>query len=204
MTKANLEFFKELPRVEEAGEVIACFQCSACVAVRIPVAGFRPRRSQQRCRKRNADDILVRIRPAQFDEEHYRLYQRYTGGRHPDGSMAAMDETRYLEFLTTRWCETMFVEFHREQRLMAVAVTDRLPNALSALYTFFDPDFSAYSPGVYAILWQIDEARRNGLRHLYLGYWIAECRKMSYKQEYRPLEAWDGHGWRRFEAGEVL
>jgi heterodisulfide reductase subunit C len=32
MSKVNLEFCKELPQVEETGTVIACFQCSACVA----------------------------------------------------------------------------------------------------------------------------------------------------------------------------
>lgn len=32
MPKANLDFVNDLPRVEETGTVIACFQCSACVA----------------------------------------------------------------------------------------------------------------------------------------------------------------------------
>lgn len=181
-----------------------CPGCHACVAVRIPVVDFKPRRSQRRCDRRNADGVQVRIRPPELDVEHYRLYRRYIGARHPDGSMAEMDETRYLEFLTTRWCDTLFVEFRRGERLMAVAVTDRLPNALSAVYTFFEPRLSAFSPGVYSILWQIDKAQRLGLEHLYLGYWIGESDKMSYKEQYRPLEAWDGRGWRRREAGEAL
>jgi len=181
-----------------------CPECQACVAVRIPVAAFRTRRSQRRCIRRNANQVRVRIRPAQLEEEHFGLYQRYIGSRHPDGSMSDMDEERYLEFLTTRWCKTLFVEFLRDERLMAVAVTDRLPNALSAVYTFFDPELSDCSPGVLAILWQISEAQRRGLQHLYLGYWIGESHKMSYKQEYRPLEAWDGSGWRRFGAGEEI
>ena len=181
-----------------------CPDCRSCVAVRIPVADFKPRRSQRRCQRRNADGVQVRIKPPQLDADHYRLYLRYTGARHSDGGMADMDETRYLEFLTTRWCDTLFVEFRRGERLMAVAVTDRLPNALSAVYTFFDPRLSEFSPGAYSILWQIAEARRRGLEHLYLGYWIGESGKMSYKEQYRPLEAWDGSGWRRFEAGEVV
>ena len=87
---------------------------------------------------------------------------------------------------------------------MAVAVTDVLPNALSAVYTFFDPTLGRFSPGVFAILWQIDEARRRGLKHLYMGYWIADSKKMRYKDQYRPLEAWNGRAWRRFEPDESI
>lgn len=67
-------------------------------------------------------------------------------------------------------------------------MTDVLPNGLSAVYTFFDPDQAARSLGRFAILWQIEECRRLGLEALYLGYWIKNCRKMNYKSEYRPLQ----------------
>ena len=87
---------------------------------------------------------------------------------------------------------------------MGVAVTDVLPNALSAVYTFFDPGQSARSPGTFAILWQIAEAHRRGLAHLYLGYWIGACRKMSYKERFRPIEAWDGRQWRRYGPDDPL
>ena len=39
------------------------------------------------------------------------------------------------------------------------------------------------------------EARRLGLVHVYLGYWIAESRKMSYKSSFRPLEILAREGW---------
>jgi arginine-tRNA-protein transferase len=181
-----------------------CPGCSACVPVRIPVDAFRPRRSQRRAWQRNRHGIEVRLRAPAFDPEHYALYRRYTSGRHPRGGMADADPGQYLDFLTTEWCSTRFAEFRREGELLAVAVTDLLPDALSAVYTFFGPEHSRASPGVFAILWQIAEARRRGLAHLYLGYWIAASDKMRYKDEYRPLEWWDGVGWRRCEPGEAL
>ena len=47
------------------------------------------------------------------------------------------------------------------------------------------------------MLWQIEEAKRRELPHLYLGYWIKECRKMNYKTRFQPIEALrDGH-WRK-------
>ncbi len=47
--------------------------------------------------------------------------------------------------------------------LAAVAVVDLLDNALSAVYTFFNPKYSARSLGVYAVLWQIEYAKSLGL-----------------------------------------
>ena len=38
-----------------------------------------------------------------------------------------------------------------------------------------------------------------GLRQLYLGYWIAGHGKMDYKRRFRPLEAFDGRGWQPFD-----
>jgi arginyl-tRNA--protein-N-Asp/Glu arginylyltransferase len=181
-----------------------CPGCRACVPVRLPVAEFAPRRSQRRCWLRGQEGLEVHQRPPLFDPAHYLLYQRYTAARHADGGMADADERRYMEFLTTHWCPTRFVELLRDGRLLAVAVTDELPHTLSAVYTFFDPQRSDLSPGVLAILWQVREATRRGLEYLYLGYWIGASDKMSYKDQYRPLEAWDGHGWRRFGAGRPI
>jgi len=180
-----------------------CPDCNACVPVRIPVRQFQPRRTQRRCWQRSATELQAIPRIPVFDPEHYALYRRYTATRHASGGMADADPASYVEFLTTRWCPTLFVELRRRGQLIAVAVTDVLPNALSAVYTFFDPDWSHDSPGVLAVLWQIQEAQRRGLEHLYLGYWIGVCHKMSYKDQYRPLEAWDGRRWRRYERGDL-
>ena len=97
-------------------------------------------------------------------------------------------EQQYLDFLTAPWSDTLFVEFRLDGRLLAVAVTDRLAQGLSAVYTFFDPDCEKLSPGVFAILWQIAETRRLGLGRFYLGFLVPGCRKMAYKAEYRPLQ----------------
>jgi arginyl-tRNA--protein-N-Asp/Glu arginylyltransferase len=181
-----------------------CNACQACVPVRLPVEDFSPRRSQRRCWRKNAGRLQVIARRAGFEREHFELYLRYTASRHQEGGMADADEQRYLDFLVTAWCPSEFVEFRLDGRLAAVAVTDVLPDALSAVYTFFDPELSPLSPGGFAILWQIAEAQRRGKRHLYLGYWIGACDKMSYKDRYRPLEAWDGRQWRRYGPGEAM
>ena len=175
----------------------ACRGCARCVPVRIPVAAFRPNRSQRRNWARNAQDLRIVETPATFDRGHFALYQRYLAGRHPDGSMA--DDTSlesYRRFLVDPWGgETRFLELRAAERLVAVAVTDYLPRGLSAVYTFFDPDQPERGLGTFAVLAQIDAAVRLGLSYVYLGYWIAESRKMAYKARFEPLEAWDGRRW---------
>ena len=67
------------------------------------------------------------------------------------------------------------------------------------VYSFFDPERAGDSPGKYIILWHIEEAKRRGLAHVYLGYWIEESRKMAYKARFRPLEAHGPNGWERLQ-----
>jgi arginine-tRNA-protein transferase len=183
----------------------ACGTCLRCVPLRVPVQDFAPNRSQRRNLARNCEQVALHVGPARFDVEQYALYRSYVQSRHAEGSMADASEESYGEFLVAPWGgETRFLELRLGDRLMAVAVTDRLPGCLSAVYTFFDPAFSDQAPGTYAILCQIEEARRRGLEHLYLGYWIEGCRKMSYKDRFRPLEARIGERWRRYERGAAV
>ncbi|QSA98968.1 arginyltransferase [Methylococcus sp. EFPC2] len=180
-----------------------CPGCSACVPVRIPLSRFRPNRSQHRIERLNRD-VIVTMRPAAYTDESYELFRRYLGARHSDGGMADSGAGEFIGFLASDWSDTVFIEFRLEKRLFAVAVVDRFKDAWSAVYTFFDPDYAARSPGVLAVLWQITEARHLGLDWLYLGYWIGACRKMAYKTQYRPLEAYVGGQWRLFEKGENI
>lgn len=173
-----------------------CPRCSACVPVRVPVADFRPSRSQRRTLRANADLTIVST-PARLDEEHFRLYCRYLAARHPGGGMDNPTPESYMDFLTATWSDTEFFEMRLHERLVGVAVVDGMRQALSAVYTFFDPELPQRSLGRLAILTEIDAARERGLRWLYLGYWIRQCRKMAYKDEYQPLEYYlEGH-WTR-------
>lgn len=171
-----------------------CAECAACVPVRIPVNRFRPRRGQLRVLKRNRDLEAV-VHDGQFEGDHFELYSRYMRARHRGGSMDNPTPKQYREFLSSSWANTQFYEFRLSGRLAAVAVFDRLHDGLSAVYTFFDPDLAQRSLGVYAILWEIQHARRLGLDWLYLGYWIEASAKMRYKEDYRPQQRLLGGGW---------
>jgi leucyl-tRNA---protein transferase len=171
-----------------------CAACRACVACRVPVARFKPDRSQRRCLARNAD-VEARVVPAGYSEEHFELYQRYLQTRHAGGGMDDARPEDFARFLYTSWSPTRFVEFREGGRLVAVAVTDFCAGGLSAVYTYFDTDEPARALGTYAILTQIRLARERGLEHLYLGFWIASHPKMDYKSRFRPLEVMRNGVW---------
>jgi len=164
-----------------------CDACRACVPVRIPVDEFAPNRSQRRTWERNRN-LTADILELQFQEEHYRLYRRYQASRHAGGGMDQDDREQYSQFLLHSHVESFLVEFRENGELRMVSLVDRVRQGLSAVYTFYDPDYPKAGYGVHNILWQLALCRELGLPYLYLGYWIAESRKMSYKIGYRPLE----------------
>ncbi|MEW5770120.1 MAG: arginyltransferase [Pseudomonadota bacterium] len=171
-----------------------CDSCTACTPVRIAVDGFAPNRAQRRCAQRN-QDIRVRLLPPQFEEQHYRLYRRYQAARHRGGGMDQDDREQYRGFLLQSRVDSALAEFTLDGEVVMVALIDRLLDGLSAVYTFFEPDLPERSLGVFGVLSQVRMAREMGLPYVYLGYWIADCRKMAYKTAYQPLEALRDGRW---------
>ena len=180
-----------------------CDGCEACIPVRLPVNSFKPNRVQSRVWRRNSD-LVAQVKPLGFQHEQRLLLFNYLQGRHDEAAEDSL-VSGYEEFLQADWVNGRLVEFRREEQLLAVAVVDYLVDGLSAVYTFYDIDAAdARSLGVYAVLWQIEEARRLGMAWLYLGFWIEHCRKMTYKNGYRPIDALLDGEWRRFEKGEKI
>lgn len=176
----------------------ACLGCRQCIPSRVPVADFQPQRSHRRCLQRNKD--LQWQRQARLGPEHFELYRRYLNARHPDGGMDADDEEAFHRFLDGVWPGTEIWGLLKEQQLLAVAVVDVVPDGLSAVYTFFEPDAEERGLGTFSILQQITEAQRRSLRYLYLGYWIPDCQKMAYKARFRPLQILQDNQWKTLTA----
>ncbi|GAB2569434.1 arginyltransferase [Dyella jejuensis] len=171
-----------------------CPSCHACTPCRIDVANFTPDRSQRRCLKRNAD-LVVSERMAGYNSERHALYSRYLRTRHPGGGMDEAEASDFRRFLTAPWSPTVFIELHLGERLLAVAVTDVCATGISAVYTFYDPDEQERGLGTFAILQQIELARRRDIPWVYLGFWIEGHPKMDYKRRFRPLQVRTAKGW---------
>lgn len=171
-----------------------CESCNACVPSRIPVERFRYSRRFRRILKKN-EDLTVRLETAAYSHRNYQLYKRYIEQRHEGGDMYPPSPEQFRTFLLATWSSTRFLCAYLDRTLVAVATTDFMADGLSAIYTFFDPDLEARSLGVFSILKQIEMCQKQGLAHLYLGYWIRDCVKMSYKTEYRPIELFIDQRW---------
>ena len=176
-----------------------CAQCHACTPCRIDVERFRPDRSQRRCARRNADLVVTEC-PAGYNAERHALYEKYLRHRHPGGGMDDADASDFRRFLTAPWSPTLFLEIRQRERLLGVAVTDLCASGASAVYTFFEPDEPARSLGTFAILAQVELARRRCLPFVYLGFWIDGHPKMDYKRHFRPLQIRTAVGWQTMDA----
>ncbi|NVJ99136.1 MAG: arginyltransferase [Alphaproteobacteria bacterium] len=174
----------------------ACEGCSECVSVRVRANDYKPSRSQRRIAKANTD-LKSEIRPPVVTEEQYELLQSYLLARHGDGTMADMTAEEYRDMVETSPVPTILVEYRRaiDSKLMAVALTDELSDGLSMIYSFFDTTEAQRSLGTYLIGDHIRRAQYANQPYVYLGYWVKESPKMSYKGRFRPLERLGQNGW---------
>jgi arginyl-tRNA--protein-N-Asp/Glu arginylyltransferase len=178
-----------------------CQTCRACVPVRLPVARFKPNRSQRRSLKTHSA-LQARQMPLMHFDEHYQLYLRYQAKRHAGGGMDQDNFEQYSNFLLQSRINSRLVEFTENGVLRMVSIIDVLDDGLSSVYTFYDPDLPGSRLGTYNILWQIAQCRANKLPYLYLGYWIQDSSKMAYKTCYKPIEGLINGVWREFDAAE--
>ncbi|WP_394132036.1 arginyltransferase [Shewanella maritima] len=174
-----------------------CPNCNQCQSIRLPIAKFKPSKRQKRTLKANTD-IQWRL-SHKVSEDHFILYQKYIDERHSDGPMFPASESQYKEFLHCDWLEPTFIELFIEDKLVGVAVTDLMPNSLSAIYSYFDPELSQRSLGSLMILLQCELAKVLGKQYLYLGYQIDSNRKMNYKRLYRPYQILTSQGWQEHQ-----
>lgn len=177
----------------------ACEGCNACQSVRIVAGEFAASARYRRVLKHN-DDLVIDVRPTTATSEQYDLFKRYLESRHAGGGMNQMSFVDYEYMVEDTPVQSVLVEYRLrddpEQKLIAVALTDVMPDGLSMVYSFYDPDLAHRSLGTYLILDHIAQVRSAGLHYVYLGYWVKDSPKMAYKAQFRPLQVQKGTlGW---------
>ena len=144
-----------------------------------------------RIRRRNVDVTVVEVAP-EVDAKTFELYTRYLDSQHDETMSRTFDTFR--DFLYDSPTDTVEFDYYLGHRLIGVSIVDRCPNGLSSVYMFFDPEEGGRSLGTYSVLWEIEYCRRTRLPFYYLGYYVADCKTMSYKSRFRPNEVLDGTG----------
>ena len=176
----------------------ACENCQSCIPVRVRVDDFQETRSLKRIEARNAD-LSTRVQAPLATTEQFAVFHAYQQSRHADSGMASMDYGDYRDMIEDTTVDTAVVEFRdRRGGLVAACLTDRMGDGFSLCYSFFDPNASQRSLGTHMVLWHVRAAEGLGMPFVYLGYWIAESPKMSYKTRFQPLEglALPLQGWK--------
>lgn len=170
----------------------ACRGCSECRSLRVPVAAFKPDRSQRRCLATNAPDVRLAIGAPAVTAEKLDLYDRFHGSQSERVGWShhgPKDASDYAEsfvdnpFATQEWC------YYLGKKLVGVGYVDRVPDGLSAIYFFHDPDERPRSLGTFNVLSVIRQAAEWKVPHVYLGYFVEGCRSLEYKARFRPNEA---------------
>ncbi|PWK67465.1 arginyltransferase [Aminobacter sp. AP02] len=188
----------------------ACETCRACVSVRILAQEFKATRNMRRVIERNSD-LVGAMHDAEPSTEQYSLFRSYLDARHRKGGMSDMTVLDYAMMVEDTHVDTKVIEYRRrgpdtfitgqgQGELMAVALTDKMSDGLSMVYSYYNPEMDERSLGTYMILDHIARARAMGLPHVYLGYWVNGSRKMNYKVRFTPQEHLGMKGWERFES----
>ncbi|MBA1143769.1 arginyltransferase [Mesorhizobium neociceri] len=187
----------------------ACETCRACVSVRILAQEFTASRNMKRVIQRNSD-LVGAMHDAQPSTEQYSLFRGYLDARHRRGGMSDMTVLDYAMMVEDTHVDTKVIEYRRrgpdtfitgkgQGELIAVALTDKMADGLSMVYSYFNPEFEDRSLGTFMILDHIARARAMGLPHVYLGYWVNGSRKMNYKMRFMPQEHLGPKGWERYD-----
>ncbi|WP_169976519.1 arginyltransferase [Tautonia rosea] len=176
-----------------------CLGCTKCRSLRVDASRFRLDRSMKRVRARNLDSLELTIQAASGlpDPEVLDLYDRYHLRQQelrgwPSHELDAPEDFQdaFLDnpIPTEQWL------YRIDGRLIGAGFVDVLPGALSAIYFVYDHAILNRSPGTWNILRLLDRAAEQGRKHVYLGYFVAECRSLSYKARFRPNEVLNPDG----------
>ena len=174
----------------------ACETCRECRSLRVDVENFHMSKSFKRTMNRNSD-LLIETKYATATDEQFDLLQRYLHDRHADGGMTTMDFERYEMMAEECASETEITEFRTpDGKLIAAMLLDHLTDGMSLVYSFFDPAQANRSLGNFMVLTHIEHCRAMDMPYLYLGYWVPDSPKMSYKARFGPSEILTHAGWK--------
>jgi arginyl-tRNA--protein-N-Asp/Glu arginylyltransferase len=180
-----------------------CLGCQECQPLRVKVDLYQPDRSQRRVQKANAATKLVRGQP-RVDSERLDIYFRHhqyhadTKGWTPPNLEDAIGHiTSIIEgpFPVEEWA------YYVDDKLVAISYIDVLIDGFSGIYFYHDPDYRKMSLGTWICLSLIEEAARQNLPYIYLGYYIKDCRSMAYKGKFLPNQVLkNGNQWEDYMA----
>ena len=182
-------------RVENWVYKPACPNCNACQPIRVKAEQFKPSRNIARIQATNRD-LRRNLAANRLGLDHYEVFQSYLAQRHEDGQMSSMSFDEFSAMILNSPIDTLLTEYvDSEDRLMGCILVDRQRDGLSAVYSFFRPEERKRSLGSFMIVDLIHRCNEIGLPYVYLGYYIQQSQKMSYKARFKPYQIFSDGAW---------
>jgi arginine-tRNA-protein transferase len=170
-----------------------CPTCSACRSVRVPVATFRPDRSQRRAWASNRD-VTLSIGEPSVTAENLALYDAFHAYQSADKGWPGHDPESpeaYADSFVTNPVAVEEWRYRLGDELIGVGYVDRTPRGLSAIYFVYSPAHRNRSIGTFNVLSILAAARVARLPFVYLGYYVEGYRSLEYKARFRPNQIID-------------
>ena len=176
-----------------------CVNCEECRPLRIETDKFNPGRSQIRTLRKN-EDIRIEISDTStLTTEKIMLYHRYVNSKHPENKEEDLGgSVNILMSIHHGYGRIMEMEYYLEDKLVGVGIVDEGVDSLSSNYFYYDTDYLDRRLGIFSIVKEIELAQKLGKKYYYLGFYIEENPKMSYKKYFRPNQILETGVWRYF------
>ena len=174
-----------------------CKNCNSCMSTRIPLSNFLFSKNFKRILRKN-DDLEFKIVKPKSNRMYYKLFKNYLKFRHSKGDMTDMSYLDFRTMLEISPVNTKILHLYKNNKFFGAMLYDVYEKSYSANYSFYNPIFKKRSLGTFLILKLIEEAKKEKIKYLYLGYYIKECKKMSYKINFKPIEILKNKKWESF------
>ncbi|MED5371480.1 MAG: arginyltransferase [Myxococcota bacterium] len=173
----------------------SCPSCRECQGIRVPIADFKPSKSQRRIIRRNADLQVLAGAPV-VDQEHLELFNKHKLLR--DLADTPTSAEHYRHWLVTTCTHTIETRYLLDGKLVGVGILDVGEKDASSVYFYFDPELERRSLGTFSVLAEISWLRQRGFEHYYLGLYVQGCAQLNYKSRFKPNERLINGNWERF------
>ncbi len=165
-----------------------CSTCQECQSIKIDVENFKFSSSQKRVMKK-ASHIQSYIQKPSLTKNHLELFEKYH---------LYMSEKKGWDYtqVTAQSYYNSFVSGHNDfgyeilyfddDKLIGVDLVDILEEGISSIYFYYDTDYMKLSLGKFSLYNQINFAKKQDMKWIYLGYYVEGCPSLSYKAHYKP------------------
>jgi len=147
--------------------------------LRLPLEGYRFRKSLRKIKRRVEERFEVKVRPAIIDEEKEMLFQRFK--KHFKGKLYGSVKEALFDGKDHNVFNTWEVAVFDQGRLIAFSFFDLGHLAIASIKAVYAHEYSNYSLGIYTMLREIQFGWEKGFDYFYPGYFVPGYSRFDYK-----------------------